>query len=141
MVLICISLITNDVDNIHMMTGHVSFSVKFLLMTRALSLHIFLFYQLEVFKLFIIYFWLCWVLVALGAVSRGRSPGAVPLTALVSLAVEPSLQGVRAAVAAVLGSGAQAQELPCTDLVACPGSSQTRDWTHVSCTGRRILYH
>ena len=41
MVLICISLITNDVDNFHMMTGHVAFSVKFVLMTLAFSLHFF----------------------------------------------------------------------------------------------------
>ena len=40
-------------------------------------------------------------------------------------------------------SRAQAQQLWCMGLVALRhvGSSQTRDWTHVPCSGRWILYH
>ena len=71
MVLICISLTTDDVDNFHMMTGHVAFSVKFVLITLAFSLHFFfllylLVRSLKTFSLFI-YIWLCWVFVAVWA--------------------------------------------------------------------------
>ena len=43
----------------------------------------------------------------------------------------------------LLGSRAQAQELWCANLDASSrvGSSQTRDQTHVPCTGRQILNH
>ena len=85
-----------------------------------------------------IYFWLCWVFAAafrlsLVAANRGYSLVAVHelLIVVASLAVEHRLQG------------AWAQQLRLVELVAPQHveSSQSRDRTHVPCTGKQILNH
>ena len=65
------------------------------------------------------------------------------LTAVASLSAQHRFWGTWASVAAVPGARAQAPWLWCMGSVApwLMGSSQIRDQTHVSCTGRRILYH
>ena len=51
--------------------------------------------------------------------------------------------GLQASVLWPPGSGAQTQQLWCLGLAVLwhVGSSWTRDWTHVTCIGRQILYH
>jgi len=65
------------------------------------------------------------------------------LTAVASLSAQHRFWGTWASVAVVPGARVQAQWLWCMGSVApwLVGSSQIRDQTHVSCTGRRILYH
>ena len=62
---------------------------------------------------------------------------------LTSLIVEHKLWGMQASAVAAPGSGALAQHLWHTGLVALKhvGPSQPRDQTCVSCTDRQIVYH
>ena len=53
------------------------------------------------------------------------------------------LQSTQASVAAASGLSSTGSVVAQYEL-SCPwhmGSSQTKDWTHVSCTGRQMLYH
>ena len=81
---------------------------------------------------------------SLVAVSGGYSV-AVPglLIAMASLVSGHGLWGMQASAVAAPGSGALAQHLWHTGLVALKhvGPSQPRDQTCVSCTDRQIVYH
>ena len=100
------------------------------------------------------YFWLCWVFIAVRAfslvvVSKGPSLVMVCglLTAVASLIAEHRLQACGLQWLRHMDSvgiwSTQAEQLWYTGLVAQwhVRSSQLRDWTHVSCIGRKILYH
>lgn len=93
--------------------------------------------SISFFTFLFIYLWLCWVFVAVHEPSLAAVSGA---TLLVRAQASPrsgfSCWGARAL-------GAQAQQLRRMGLVALGhvGSSQTRDWTHVPCISRQILFH
>ena len=104
-----------------------------------------------------IYFWLCWVFIAvrglsLVAVSRGYSSLWCAGFSLRWLLLLQSTGSRRMGFSScstwaqqlwLTGSRVQAQQLWRTGLVALQhvGSSQTRAQTHVPCIGRRILNH
>ena len=96
---------------------------------------------------FNLFFLAVWVFIAMQAFLQCGKSGLVVvpglLTAVASLSAQHRFWGTWASVAAVPGARAQAQWLWCMGSVApwLVGSSQIRDQTHVSCTGRRILYH
>ena len=95
----------------------------------------------------VIYFWLCWVFAAScrlcsswGGKGRLSSRGA---KASHSSGFSRAAQALVTAARGLRSGGSRAQELWCPGLVALQhaGSSPTRDRTHVSCIGRRILHH
>ena len=99
----------------------------------------------QVNKLICIYFFLT-VLVFVAVLAF--STGARPSLCRGFFCCRPQARGARALVAVACGlsswgSQAHAQYLCDTDLVVLPnvGSSWTRNKTHVSCTGRWVLYH
>ena len=124
-------------------------------MAESLCLFIYLF----IFNKFIlfIYFWLCWVFVAVHGLSLVAVSGGYSLLRCVGFSLQWLLLlqsmgsrhtgfsscGTRAQQLWLAGSRAQAQQLWHIGLVAPwhVGSSWTRDRTCVSCIGRRILNH
>ena len=104
---------------------------------------------LSILEIILFSYWLCWVSTAaqgfsLVVASRGHSLVVVPglLIAVASLVAEHRLWGVWASVVVVSGlcstdSEVAEHTLSCSLHVV---SSWTRDWSHVSCTGRWILY-
>ena len=99
-----------------------------------------------VFVYLCIYDWLCWIFVAASRLSPVAAGGGCSLwCAVLSLQRLPGctarILGLWAQQSQLTGSRAQAQQLWCRGL-AVPQhvrSSQTRDQTHVPCTGRRLL--
>ena len=116
-----------------------------------------LFFFLQIYFILFIYFWLCWVFVAvpglsLVVASRGHSSmrctgfslwWLLLLWSIGSRHMGFSSCGVQAQQLWLMGCRAQAQELWRTGLVALQHvrSSRTRPWTRVPCIGRRILNH
>ena len=84
----------------------------------------------------------CFAGFSLVAVSKGSSL-VVVCRILTVVASEPPQSMDSVVVLQLLGYRAQAQQLWLMSLVTLwhVGSSQTRDRTRVSCTGRKILYH
>ena len=102
----------------------------------------------NIFKNYFIYFWLCWVFLAalsLVVVSGGYSSlGCAGFSLWTLLLLQSaSSRACRFPWLWLLDSRAKAQELGRMGLVALRlvQSSHLRDWTLVSCTGRKILYH
>ena len=101
-----------------------------------------------VFVYLCIYDWLCWIFVAASRLSPVAAGGGCSLwCAVLSLQRLPGctarILGLWAQQSQLTGSRAQAQQLWCRGL-AVPQhvrSSQTRDQTHVPCTGRQIFIH
>ena len=106
--------------------------------------------------IYFIYFWLHWVFVAARGLSLVEVSGdysslwcaAFSLWLLLLWSMGSRHMGFSSCGTWVqqlwlTGSRAQAQQLWCTGFVAPRhvGSSQTRDQTHVPCTGRQILNH
>ena len=105
------------------------------------NLYLFIYFKINLF----IYFWLRWVLVAarglsLVATSRGYSSLRCSGFSLRWLLL---LQSMGSRHAGFSSCGTRAQQLWHTGLAAPRhvGSSQTRDRTHIPCTGRWILNH
>ena len=113
----------------------------FLLSSNYLWLY---FYFFLIFKKFI-YFWLCWVFVAVRGLSLVVASGGYSLSryAGFSLWWLLLLQSTGSRRTGFSSCGTRAQQLWLAGLVAPRhvGSSQTRTRTCVLCTGRRILNH
>ena len=118
----------------------------------------FFFFEINLFiLLFIYYFWLCWVFVAVPRLSLVVANGGCSSLRCASFSLQWLLLlwstgsrctgfsscGTQAQQLWLMASTAQAQQLWCTGLVAPQhvGSSRTRAGTHVPCIGRRILNH
>ena len=99
--------------------------------------------QLYMYLLF--FFWLHWVLVAVRGLSLVVASGDYSSLWCADFSFQwlLLLRSTGSRRAGFSSCGMQAQELWRMGLVASRhmGSSRTRDWTHVPCTGRQILNH
>ena len=120
---------------------------------RAKKLYSLMKFELLVFKnkipLSSFYLWLCWVFAAACGRSVVVAHGLFVVWLLLLLSTDSRVCGFQAFGSWAQqfwfpGSRAQAKQLVANGLscsTACVGSSQSRDHTHVSCIGSRILYH
>ena len=98
----------------------------------------------------VIYFWLCWVFIAVWAFLQLRQAGATLQLQCACFSLQWLLllqstgpRALRLQQLQLPVSRAQAQQLGCMGLAALQhvGSSQIRDQTRFSCIGRQILHH
>ena len=89
------------------------------------------------------YSWQCWVFIAVCELSHAVASGGYSLVAARGLLIEVASLISESGLLSAQDSVAVARGLQSKGLVAPRHveSSQARDQAHVSCTGRRALYH